>query len=86
MALALGPRNGARHPNFTSVELRAAYVWPLKTGSLQAEFELRNAFDDKNACCRSYSVTTAPDGTATLNEQTDNWLGITPILGLRWRY
>jgi len=86
VALTLGPRNGAGHPNFTSVELRAAYVWPLKTGSLQAEFELRNAFDDRNACCRSISVTTAPDGTATLNEQTDNWLGITPLLGLRWRY
>ena len=86
VALTLGPRNAARHPDFTSVELRATYVWQLKTGSLQAEFELRNAFDDKNACCRSYSVTTAQDGTATLNAQTDNWLGITPLIGLRWRY
>jgi hypothetical protein len=53
---------------------------------MSGQFELRNAFDDKNACCRSYSVATAPDGTATLTEQTDNWLGITPLLGLRWRY
>jgi hypothetical protein len=66
--------------------LRAAYQWPLGHGSLETALELRNALNEKNVCCSSIAVSTSEDGQSELDADPEYWMGITPILSLRWRY
>jgi len=86
VTLAYGPRNSARYSQFMSLDLRASYEWPFARGTLQASVEVRNAFNRGNPCCRTLTVETEPDGTNLLEIETGNGLGMTPIIGVRWRY
>lgn len=86
VSLAFGPRNAERRSAYVALDLRAAYERPLGRGSLEAALELRNALNDRNVCCSSVSVSTSEDGQQELDSDPEYWMGITPVLGLRWRY
>jgi hypothetical protein len=86
VTLAFGPRNGERRSAYVALDLRAAFEWSLGRGSLEAALELRNALNDKNVCCSSVSVSTSGVGESELDVDPQYWIGITPILGVRWRY
>jgi hypothetical protein len=86
VTLTLGPRNSARRPPFATLDVRASREWPFARGTLEASFELRNAFNRKNVCCTAYSVEVLPSGESHLVADRQGWLGLTPLIGLRWRY
>jgi hypothetical protein len=58
---------------------------PLRWGSLQVALEIRNALDHDNECCSKYDVITMPDGSSALEEQRRSWVGVVPLLSVRWR-
>jgi len=86
VTLTLGPRNSARWPAFAALDLRASRQWPFARGSLETSLELRNAFNLHNACCTAYSVEVLANGESHLVADQQGWLGLTPLVGLRWRY
>jgi len=86
VTLTLGPRNSARRPAFAALDLRASREWPFARGTLEASLELRNAFNRHNVCCTAYSVEVLPNGESHLVADEQGWLGLTPLIGLRWRY
>lgn len=79
-----GARNSLRYRAFQSVDLRIGWVYPLLRGELEASFELRNAFNSDNQCCRDFQIVN-PNGNSTLQETPRDWLPVTPLLGVRWR-
>lgn len=86
VTLAYGPRSSAHYSSFTSLDVRATYEWPLSRGTLEAAIEVRNAFNHANNCCRTLAVDAEQDGSSQLEIEKENWLGLTPIFGVRWRY
>jgi TonB-dependent Receptor Plug Domain len=83
--LQLAPRNSARWRNFRSLDLYAVWQHPLGHGTLEATVELRNALNADNPCCREYQVSTDMAGNSTLTQNTQEWLPLTPIIGIRWK-
>lgn len=79
-----GARNSLRYRAFQSMDLRIGWVHPLLRGELEASFELRNAFNSYNECCRDYEVESA-NGSSTLQLTPQAWLPVTPLLSVRWR-
>ncbi|MGH8265599.1 MAG: TonB-dependent receptor [Steroidobacteraceae bacterium] len=86
VTLTLGPRNSARRPAFAALDLRGSREWPFARGTLELSLELRNAFSRNNVCCTAYSVVVLPTGESHLVADEQGWLGLTPLIGLRWRY
>ncbi|HEV7631707.1 MAG TPA: TonB-dependent receptor, partial [Steroidobacteraceae bacterium] len=77
----LGPRNGARLPNFMQLDLRLQYTQAVQTGALAYSFELINATDRPNNCC-----TELLNGPQGLYGRPLRGLPLFPSLGVRWNW
>jgi hypothetical protein len=82
----LGPRNSQRFGQFVSLELRTQYTVPMPVGALELFFEVRNAFDRANDCCRDVTVTQTTDGKFNIAIQQKSWLNVVPLAGVNWRF
>jgi outer membrane receptor protein involved in Fe transport len=80
--LRLGERNARSWPDQLSLDLRAAWRWPVRRGELELFGEITNATDHNNLCCDQYQLASAG---ASLNRSTSAWLPRVYLLGITWR-
>ncbi len=86
VTLALAPLNSARLGNYFSFDLRLAWQHRLGIGIFQAFLNVYDLTDAHIACCQSYAVLKAPDGTYRLVDSRSHWLTLTPVAGVRWHF
>lgn len=82
--VTLGTRSGDRVPAFFSVDMRVRHSWLFDRSVLSLAFELTNAFDQNNSCCRELLATRNPDGTTTFSTRAVDWLPLIPSLSVQW--
>jgi outer membrane receptor protein involved in Fe transport len=82
----IGERNAERLGDYNSVDLRINRTYALAHGALDVFFEATNLLSRENECCIEYTMTTAADGSAVLEEELDHWLPLVPSIGVLWRY
>jgi hypothetical protein len=80
----LGARSAERVGTFVSVDMRARYHWLLESSDLSLAFELTNALDHDNSCCRELAATRNPDDSVSFSTRPVNWLPIIPSLSIQW--
>jgi hypothetical protein len=64
--------------------MRVRYHWLLERSDLAVAFELSNALDHNNSCCRELTATSAPDGTTALSTRQVDSLPLIPSLSVQW--
>jgi hypothetical protein len=82
----VGERNAWRLANYNSFDVRVNRTYALPRGALDVYLEATNLFSRENSCCIEYEVTTAADGTVTIEQELDYWLPLVPSIGVLWRY
>jgi hypothetical protein len=82
--ISLGTRSDRRVPAFFSVDMRVRYHWLLERSDLALGFELTNAFDHDNSCCRELTATSNPDGTLTFGTRAVDSLPLIPSISVQW--
>jgi hypothetical protein len=80
----LGTRSGDRVPAFFSVDLRVRRSWLFDRSVLSLAFELTNALNESNSCCRELVATQRPDGTTAFSTRSVDWLPLIPSLSVQW--
>jgi hypothetical protein len=80
----LGTRSGDRVPTYFSVDLRVRYHWFLERSDLALAFELTNALDRNNSCCRELTARLNPDGTTSYGTRQVDSLPLIPSLSVQW--
>lgn len=80
--IVIGKRNADRWGDFYSIDLRGAYIWPLRYGDFSIVLEVTNATDRVNECC---SVLEAREG-GTFGAEVDHWLPTIVNLGFSYRW
>jgi hypothetical protein len=80
----LGTRSGDRVPTYFSVDMRVRYHWLLERSDLSLAFELSNALDRNNSCCRELVATRALDGSTLLSTRQVDSLPLIPSLSVQW--
>lgn len=85
-ALIVGARNRERLSTFFSLDLRVSRDIAVRHGRLNVYFELSNASDRRNDCCRDFDLLEDDDGLLLLERQKDYWLPLLPTAGLRWTF
>lgn len=81
----LGMRNAARFPERVTLDLRAEHRKPLAIGSLAVTFELSNAINIGNECCRKLMVVD-DSGGVEFTTRTSDWLPLVPSIGVLWEF
>lgn len=81
-----GSRNAERVGRFHSVDLRATRVFSLRRGELSAFFELTNALDHRNPCCREFELEPDDAGDIVLTQSPVDYLPRVPSLGFVWSF
>jgi hypothetical protein len=81
----LGVRNAARFPARGALDLRAEYRQPLSIGTLAISFEVTNAVNVGNTCCRELRREDGPRGVSFSTRKSD-WLPIVPSVGVLWEF
>jgi outer membrane receptor protein involved in Fe transport len=83
-SLQLDGRNRGRWSDYYTLDLRGAWVWPIRGGELTTTLELTNSMNRFNPCCATLEG--AFPGEA-LRVGTDSWLPLVVNLGFvyRWR-
>jgi hypothetical protein len=82
----LGARNSQRFGAFASLNLRTLYSLPVGKGSLDIFFEVMNAFDRANDCCREATITQAANGAYTIHVEQESLFNLVPLAGVDWRF
>ena len=80
----LGTRGGDRVPTYFSVDMRVRYHWLLERSDLAVAFELSNALDRNNSCCRELTATSGADGTTAFSTRQVDSLPLIPSLSVQW--
>ena len=80
----LGTRSGDRVSTYFSVDMRVRYHWLLERSDLALAFELSNAFDHDNSCCRELTATSNADGTVSFGTRQIDSLPLIPSLSVQW--
>jgi hypothetical protein len=80
----LGTRSGDRVPTYFSVDMRVRYHWFLERSDLAVAFELTNALDRNNSCCRELTAHSNPDGTTSFGTRQVDSLPLIPSLSVQW--
>ena len=79
----IGARNSRRFPTYIRFDFKARRVFDVRRGSLTLTVDIVNLTDRDNACCvDDFFFDPLPDGTVAVEEELDNWLGITPSASL----
>jgi hypothetical protein len=81
---SLGTRSGDRVPTYFSVDMRVRYHWLLERSDLALAFELSNALDRNNSCCRELTAASNPDGTIAFGTRQVDSLPLIPSLSVQW--
>ena len=82
-----GPRNGARHPSYRRLDLRAGRSFPLSSGALTLTVEILNVLDTENVCCiDDFEFTVDDDGTVATLPQRQFWAPIVPSVAVAYRF
>jgi hypothetical protein len=84
--IELGPRNSARYPGFSSVDLRVSRDFVLPRGALTVFAEVTNALNQRNPCCTDFEYRYEADGSLVLDREYRHWLPLVPSVGVLWRY
>jgi outer membrane receptor protein involved in Fe transport len=84
--IELGPRNSARYPGFSSVDLRVSRDFALPRGALTVFAEVTNALNERNPCCTDFEYRYETDGSLVLDREYRHWLPLVPSVGVLWRY
>jgi hypothetical protein len=82
----LGPRNGDRFGVRATLDLRAEYRRPLAIGSLAVTFEVSNAVNVGNECCRRLIAEDDGAGGTTFATEEGDWLPVVPSIGVLWEF
>ncbi len=82
----LGERNAARFPTRGALDLRAEYRRPLEVGSLSISFEVTNAVNIGNTCCRELVAVDDGAGNTTFTTRESDWLPVVPSVGVLWEF
>lgn len=80
----LGARSGDRVRTYFSVDMRVRYHWFLERSDLAVAFELSNALDRNNSCCRELTARSNPDGTTSFGTRQVDALPLIPSLSVQW--
>jgi outer membrane receptor for ferrienterochelin and colicin len=80
----LGTRSGDRVPTYFSVDMRVRYHWFLERSDLALAFELTNALDRNNSCCRELTARLNPDGTTSYGTRQVDSLPLIPSFSVQW--
>jgi hypothetical protein len=80
----LGARGADRVPTYFSVDMRVRYHWALERSDLALAFELTNALDHNNSCCRELVATRAADGSSVFSTRAVDSLPLLPSLSVQW--
>jgi hypothetical protein len=83
----LGPRNGARYPDYHRLDLRASRHFRLGRGRLTVFAEVTNVYGRDNVCCVE-DVTFVPraDGSIRVEREDGLWQQRVPSLGIAWKF
>jgi hypothetical protein len=82
----LGERNAARFSTRGALDLRAEYRRPLEVGSLSVSFEVTNAVNIGNTCCRELIAVDDGAGNTSFMTEKSDWLPIVPSVGVLWEF
>jgi hypothetical protein len=64
--------------------MRVRYHWLLERSDLSLAFELSNALDRNNSCCRELVATRALDGSTLFSTRQVDSLPLIPSLSVQW--
>jgi hypothetical protein len=84
--LRLGSRNGARLPDFATLNLRIEYRRPLSLGTLTAILDVHNLANRANVYGSEVDTPSEAGGSALLGRKVLNALPRIPSAGLRWEF
>jgi hypothetical protein len=79
-ALTLGARNSVRDGLFATLDLEAEHHIELRNGRLGFSFELTNATNRRNLCCRDVAF----DPLARVEDE--HWLPLLPLATVSWEF
>ena len=82
----LGVRNSQSLPAFATLDLQLARRWQVSPGEITLAFELTNATNRNNVCCRDLSTINAADGSLQFTTEATSWLPLLPSLSVHWRF
>ena len=82
----LDRRNADRFPIRATLDLRAEYRKTLSIGSLAVTFEVTNAVNIGNACCKRLIPADDGSGGTTFTTKETDWLPIIPSIGVLWEF
>jgi hypothetical protein len=82
----LGERNAARFSTRGALDLRAEYRRPLEIGSLSVSFEVTNAVNIGNTCCRELIAVDDGAGNTSFTTEKSDWLPIVPSVSVLWEF
>ena len=85
-SLVVGPRNSQQFGNFTSVDLRVGYSFPLGPGELLTFIEFTNLLGLRNPCCADYALGQSDNGDFGVRQNLDYWPRFVPNLGVLWKF
>ena len=80
----LGARGADRVPTYFSVDMRVRYHWALERSDLALAFELTNALDHNNSCCRELVATRGADGATVFSTRAVDSLPLLPSFSVQW--
>ncbi len=86
IALSTMPRNGLRHTDFHTLDIRASRKFKVKRGELMGFIEVSNAYNNENGCCTSYRTEIDDAGNTQISVDEDFWLPILPSVGVTWAF
>ena len=84
--VVLGERNSELLPTYATLDLRIARRWQFNHGELNLAFELTNATNRSNVCCRDFSLVSSPSGAPQLATESTTWLPLLPAVTVRWKF
>ena len=83
----LGPRNGARYPDYHRLDLRASRHFRLGKGRLTVFADVTNVYGRDNVCCvEDVTFQPLPDGGVRVDRENGLWLQRVPSLGFAWEF
>lgn len=80
-----GEINSEDLPVAHGLDLRVSREWQDGRNQYAFYLEAINAYRGSNVCCVKYSLQEA-DGRYSLQRQQDQWYGVVPNAGFRWRF
>ena len=81
-----GARNALQHNTFASLDFRISRTFDVRRGTLMAFFEVSNALNRNNFCCRDWDVVDTGGGILEIEHSYDYWLPLLPAVGILWEF